>query len=306
MENPAGNNLAAKILAVILAAILWMYVMNEQNPPIEASFAVPLEQKNLLANHLVSNVPDTVRVRLRGPRSIIAGISANDIKCFIDLANLTEGKHTVKVNLIIPSALEVIEVNPDKVVLTIEKIISRQLPVEIRLKGNALVGMVVGKTSSEPSEVAIEGAASEVESVLRVVSNVDLTGKNADFAEEIKLIALNRDGKEVQGVTIRPSKINVHISLLKQQNKAVVGIKYLTFGELPQGIILKNITTQPDKIELSGLKEDIDKIPYVYTEPINLTGITQSTVREVNLQLKEGIVASNNKVTVNINVESAR
>jgi len=64
MSKITSNNLTAKIVALILAAILWLYVMNEQNPPIESSFSLPVEVRNGQTNLVVSDLPDTVRIKL--------------------------------------------------------------------------------------------------------------------------------------------------------------------------------------------------------------------------------------------------
>ena len=40
------RNLPAKILALCVAVILWVVVMNDQNPAIEGSFNVPLAVVN--------------------------------------------------------------------------------------------------------------------------------------------------------------------------------------------------------------------------------------------------------------------
>lgn len=62
------KNVVMKIFAIILAIILWLYVMNEQNPPIESSFNIPLEVRNTATSNVVSDVPETVRIKIRGPR----------------------------------------------------------------------------------------------------------------------------------------------------------------------------------------------------------------------------------------------
>ena len=68
------RNWVAKILALILAFILWIYVMNEQNPPVEATFSVPLEVQNLADPLILQDAPDYIRIKVKGPRSIVAGI----------------------------------------------------------------------------------------------------------------------------------------------------------------------------------------------------------------------------------------
>ena len=67
------KNLTAKIIALIMAIILWVYVMNEQNPPVETSMDTPLEVRNLSTSVIAVDIPETVRVKVRGPRTLIIG-----------------------------------------------------------------------------------------------------------------------------------------------------------------------------------------------------------------------------------------
>ena len=305
MDNlPGKNNTTAKILCIILAAVLWLYVMNEQNPPIESSFTVSLETRNLTENLVLIDVPDSVRVKVRGPRSIIAGVRGSDIKAYIDLNTLGEGRHTVKVNTMIPASLELVEVNPDKAVLRLDAAVSRQIPVEIKLIGTAPTGIVVGKASTNLEQITIEGPKSLVSGVDKIIAPVDLTGKNSDFTTEAQLSAVNKEGKQVEGVSLYPDKVTVSLNMVKGLSKKLVEVKPVTYGELPPGITLKSITANPAKVEISGPFDIVDKMDLMYTEPINLAGITQNTSLEVKLQFKdEGLVAKQERITINIGVD---
>ena len=71
-------------MCVIVASILWVYVMNEQNPITTRSFTVPLQTVHLQDDMLVKDLPETVNVRVSGTRSQIAALRTADVKAFID------------------------------------------------------------------------------------------------------------------------------------------------------------------------------------------------------------------------------
>lgn len=304
MGKISSNNLTAKILALILAAVLWIYVMNEQNPPIDSTFTVPVQLRNSHTGMVVTDVPDTVRVKLRGPRSIIAGVLTNDIQCSIDLKGLGEGRHNVKFVTQVPGSLEIVETNPDKAAIRIEAAISRQLPLEVRLTGNAAAGAVVSRVTSSQEKVTFEGPRTAVESVEKVSVPVDISGRSADFQTSVPAVPVNRAGKEVEGLTMIPDKVQVSVAVGKESQKKTIDIRPLTYGELQSGYTLNSITTEPAKVEVTGLADLLDKLDFVYTEPVNLSGIRNSTKQEVKLQLKEGLAATQNVIVVNIVVES--
>ncbi|SMC97553.1 CdaR family protein [Sporomusa malonica] len=298
------KNITPKIFAIILAVVLWLYVMNEQNPPIESSFTIPLEVRNVATSYVVVDAPDTVRVKVRGPRSIVAGVLNQDLKAYIDGKGLTEGRHNIKVSAALPASLELVEINPDKIQLRLDTTISRQVPVEVRLSGTPAKGAVVGKVAASHDQVTLEGPKNLVGTVEKVVAVADLSGKNTDFTVGAPLVPVTREGKEVEGLTIYPDKTGVVISLTAGITKKVLDVKPVTQGELPAGLVIKSIVTQPNKVEVRETVpgKGVDKLETIYTEPVDLSNIGKDTDREVKLELQEGLTGTPGTVIVNIRV----
>ena len=300
MTNMPQKNLAAKILALIMAIILWIYVMNEQNPPVEVSFSIPLEIQNLTTPYTVAEAPETVRVKVRGLRKVVAFVSSEDIKAYLDLRGASEGRQAVKVHVVIPPNLELAEVNPDQAIVRIDTAAARQIPVEIHYSGAVAAGAMVGRAAAAPVQVAVQGPKSLVDTVDRVIATVDLNGKNADFTTETPLKAVSRDGKLVDGISFTPSKVAIAVTMSKVPNKKTVEIKPQTYGDVGSGFVLKRIAVEPETIEVQGSSQELEKIDAVSTLPINLSGLTKDSTQEVKLQLKEGITAAQMSVTVHI------
>lgn len=302
MEEARGKNITTKILALIMAVTLWLYVTNEQNPPVEASVSVPLEVRNVAASLVAVDAPETVRVKVRGPRSITAGLTPQDIRAFLDLRGLAEGRHPARVYAQVPTSLELVEIQPDKVTVRVDGKASRTLPVEVRVTGTATAGTVVAKATIAPQQVTVEGPKGIVESVDRAVVSLDLTGKSADFTAQQVPLLISRDGRAVEGLTVYPDKISVTASLARGVNKKTVDVKTIIYGDLAPGTALKAVVTAPVQVEVSGDPQVLDKLDFVYTEPISIAGIAKDTDKEVKLQVKEGVVASQDTVLVKISV----
>lgn len=302
MDRWGGKNVSAKIFALILAAILWMYVMNEQNPPVESTVTIPLELRNLSGKVIVVDAPEEVRVKVRGPRNSVAGLLPKDIKSYLELKGLPEGRHTVKVNPVIPLSLELVEVTPDKVQIRLDSAASRQLPVEIKIIGATPVGILVDKVSADPMKVTVEGPRSQLDAVEKVVANIDMTEKRSTFTVSAPLMALTKDGRELDGLGVSPEKSSVTVVLVQGSAKKLVDVKPIAYSELPPGIVLKRIITEPDKVEISGNPQALAKTDSIYTAPINLAGINKDTTMEVKLQPKEGISSLQGTVKVHITI----
>jgi YbbR domain-containing protein len=298
------KNITPKILAIILAIVLWLYVINEQNPPIESSFTIPLEVRNAATSYVVVDAPDSVRVKIRGPRSIVAGVLNKDLKAYIDIKGLTEGRHNIKVSAVIPSSLELVEVNPDKVQFKLDTTVSRQVPVEVRLTGAAAKGSIVGKAVASYGQVTVEGPKNIVGTVEKVIASVDLAGKNAEFTVGAPLVPVTQAGKEVEGLTIYPEKTGVAVSITAGIAKKMLDVKPVTQGELPSGLVIKSIVTKPEKLEVREIipGKGVDKLEAIYTEPLNLSDISKDTTRELKLEMPEGLAGAQGTVIVTIQV----
>lgn len=306
MMEQRNKNIVAKVVALVLATVLWLYVMNEQNPPIETTFNAPLEIRNVAQSTIIMDAPETVRVKLRGPRSLVAGVMPKDIKPFIDVKGLAEGRHSLKVNVLLPASLELVEITPDKTSVKIDAAMQRKLAVSVRMTGIAGTGIVVGKTAANPGQVTVQGPKSIIDAIDKVVASVDLTGKTKDISEDVPVIIYGRDGREIEGLLVSPPKVTVTAALSQIPDKKTVDVKTVVYGDLPTGITLHRISGTPDKVELQGDPFVLEKIEFIYTEPINISGIDKTVTKNVKLQLKEGVTAIPDTISVQLEVGAPR
>ena len=187
------ENWTLKLLSLLFALILWMFIMGERRQ--EVGYRVPLELQNIPADLMIANeVPSLVDVRVSGPRTLLMKVSPNDISIAVDLTDLQPGLTTFKrleERLNLPSGLRVTRLSPSFIDLKLERIKQKKVPVQIALVGEPLQGYQVGKVLATPSQVLIEGAESELKSVSSVTTEqVDLHGVNQGFSQIVPLVHL--------------------------------------------------------------------------------------------------------------------
>jgi YbbR domain-containing protein len=301
MERLPKKNLTAKVIALIMAIILWVYVMNEQNPLVETSMEIPLEVRNLSSSIKAADIPEAVRVRVRGPRALIVGLVQKDIKAYIDLKGLGDGRNTLSVATNIPTNVELVEVSPSDINFRLDTIISHQVPVEAKIVGAAGPGGVVSKITYSSQNITVKGPSEMVDTVVKAVVDVDLAGKNADFTTNGNITLLDARNKKVEGLGTNPGDVSVTVAFAPVINKKMVEVKPNIVGVVPKGVVLNRITITPEQIEISGDEKTFEKIQFLYTEPIDIAAIDKETVVEVKLQIKEGVLVTKNTVSVNIN-----
>ena len=73
------ENLIPRIVTLIVACGLWLYVMSEQNQVIERDFVVKLQQRNVAENMVVLNAPDNIKVKVSGQRSLLGGVTEKEV-----------------------------------------------------------------------------------------------------------------------------------------------------------------------------------------------------------------------------------
>src|ERR1051325_9950582 len=85
------NNWLLKIVALVLATMLWMAVANEASS--EIGLDVPLDYRNIPPQlEITGDMTNTVQVRLRGSSNVIKGLTARDVSTTIDLSKMTTGE----------------------------------------------------------------------------------------------------------------------------------------------------------------------------------------------------------------------
>lgn len=298
-----NRNLPAKIVALVVAIVLWFFVMSEQNPAIESSFTVPLEVHNVSEGYTLNYKKDSVRIKVKAPRSMFAMASDKEFRAFMDLSALEEGKHAVKVQTILPQGFELVNISPETVMVEIDKIIEKDIRVDVAFSGTPESGVTVGSAVPDRGIVAVEGPRSEIETVSRVVGYIDLSGIDRDFVVDAPLVAMNMDGKEVAGVKINPPSVKVSASIVKGLYKKTVEIKPVLDDDLPSGLEITSVKLDPAKVEIYGDQRLVDKIDFVQTEKLSLADIVNVKHRQAKLDLPLGINTTSGIVNAYIEYE---
>ena len=297
------RNLPAKIIALFVAVILWVVVTNDQSPAIEGSFNVPLTVVNSPEGYKITKSDDSVKIKVRGPRSLFVSATADDFRAYVDLDGVEDGKQDCRVQTALPQGFELVEVAPETVTFDLDKIIQKQMRAEVIVTGASAAGTTVAKVTQNASFVTLEGPESAIESVVRVVGYVGLAGNSSDFTLQVPLTAINADGREVQGVKVVPGSTEVSVQLARGLTKKIVTIHPVLQENLPKDYELGDVRTDPIKIEIAGDSKTIESLSAIDTEPIDLSKVTATKKLTVGLALPDGITVTNREVNVTVEVK---
>ena len=297
------RNLPAKIIALVVAVVLWLFVMNEQNPQIEGSFTVAVELRNVPEGYKITQSEKSVKLKVRGARSFFVSAEPEGFKAYADLDGLDSGEHEVKVKAVLPQGFELVDAQPETVSVTLDKIVRRAVRIDLIVTGSASAGYTVGKISQSANTTVIEGPESRVAEVDRVIGYVGLSGNRDDFTLQVPLTPINSDGKAVDDVDLLARTVEVSVQLARGLTRKIVSIHPVLDDVLPEGFTLGEVQVEPTKIEIAGDAALISKVASIDTEKIVISDMKESGKKTVHLAIPNGVAISNREVTVTVELK---
>ncbi|MFO7982789.1 MAG: CdaR family protein [Desulfuromonadales bacterium] len=185
------ENWLLKVLSLIFAAVLWFFVMGEQE--VDRRYSIPLELKNVPPDLTVTNeVPAQIDVRISGPRTLLVNLDEKRISIPLDLEGLSAGTTTfrrLEERLNLPTGLKVTRVSPSHVEVQLDRIQEKSLPVKVALVGKPAEGFMVDSVRTDPARIRVEGAEK------------DLRGLEAISTEPLSVEMLKEDFEKVLSLT---------------------------------------------------------------------------------------------------------
>ena len=297
------ENIFARIICLLIACAMWVYVMTDQNPIVERSVEVHLQQNNLPNNMMVFNAPEKILVRVRGSRTqVMADNLDKQISASINLKNITEGQQSLPITVTYAGG-EVVTVTPKEVSIYVDTVSEKKVPVTTRIVGAVSSDMTIGASVITPPEVTLRGATHRIDKVNKVVAPIDVTDHTGSFEAESDLVAVSDDGYDIPNMRIIPERVMVQATMVSQMLSTNVPVKLVMTGELPKGIVVTKTEILPESIRITAPPSVLKELKEVKTKPMDISKLDGSVVSAVELDLPEKIIPELRTVQVRISVE---
>ncbi|MDD2970594.1 MAG: CdaR family protein [Lachnospiraceae bacterium] len=318
MKKMLTNNLGLKILAVLFSIILWLIVVNINDPVISVSFyGIPVEIIN--ADSIVSqgkmyeilDGTDSIDVVVKANRSVADSLSKDNIKAVADMEQLTF-MDTVGIQLSsnkYNDKLDSITSSTDSLKVNIENMRKNQLVVSCETVGEPETGYMLGNITTDQNLVRLSGPESAISKVSKAVASVNVAGMTSDISTAVELKLYDEDGNQIDNkkITTNISSVNVNVEILA---KATVPLAYETVGTPAAGYaITGQITGTPGTVAIAGKKSVIDTISEIGIGDLNVTGQSSDMTTMINIKdyLPEGVryigTSSDVNVTIVVGIE---
>ena len=287
------NKNANLILSIIIAIVLWGFVLINVNPTVEQAFEnIPVSiqnQETLLQRGLALTTEDYfVSVVIKGKRSDIVKIGEEDIVPIMDVYGYALGTNYIPVKIEIPENLSLATVSDPKLEVVIEEYVVSNRMVEIQFLGELASGKEPGNIEISPRQVEVKGAKSRVEAVSRLLAEVSLEEIGTQGIVTAKIQALDKNGSVVNGVGLSATNLSVSGTLLSVKT---VPLFVPIQGEIPAGYELETLNFPP-QVTIVGEDAALGAITGITAAGIDISAINVTTVLPVDLNLPKDVFLS--------------
>ena len=318
MKKKIKNNLDLKILAVLFAIILWLIVVNIDDPIKTVQFSgVEVQILNgdeLEAQGKVYEILDgtgEITVTVKGRRSIVEDISKENITAVADMKDLTT-MNTLSIEVSsnkYGNELDDIKSDQENVRISIEDLKKVQKVIEIDIVGEPDDGYILGTLTTALNQIYLEGPESLIGKVSSARAQLDVDGVKANVSSSIPIKLYDSNGKEINderiSMNIRTVSVNQEILMTKE-----VPVEFRVGGAPAEGYALTGeITSDINTVVIAGRKsvlDDIDSI-VVPENVLNVDDLRSDLEVRVNLQdyLPGNVIFADSTMSVytKVNVE---
>ncbi len=304
-----GQNIGTLVLAFLLAILVWVVAVNEENPPETRILAqeVPIELLGKSDDMLIiGSVVSSTRVGLTAPRLTWEKLSARQVRVTADVTGLEPGAYTLPLSATTTETnARDLTLDPAEITITLERSATRAIPVEVTLLGEPAAGYEAEQPQLSAEAVTVFGPSSAVGRVSSILARLSIEGLRGDFRGTVNFLPVDSAGNPVGGVTLTPATAQVTVPITQREGYRDVAVKLVITGQVASGYQVTNITVAPNFITVASSDPRlVEQMPgFVNTLPLDISGASDDVVRRLPLELPAGVTVDGEQVVlVQVNI----
>ena len=271
MKKSLTNNIGLKLLAFVFAFLLWLLVVNTDDPVMDQVYkdiTVTVEHEEVITQaetkktYQILDNTQTVDVTVTAKRSVLNKIKAENIVAVADMKELYLDS-MIPIEVRIPGyedSYEEAVTNPRNLQVRIEENASKTLPITPTTTGTVRDGYLLGEVKANPEKVTLNGPESVINTITKVIAEVNVSGLSQDSELESSIILYNSDNEIVDQSLLGNNLGNIGVS---------VEVKLLTIKSVPlsidtssivaaEGFSIADIIYAPQEIQIAGEEGALD------------------------------------------------
>ena len=316
MKTVSNKNFLFVILSVLSATIIWMLLANNINPLVHERVSIPIE---IRVDSELSDAGRSFTLPIDNQKVVldyfvrqddIGKVTANDITAYVNIqkdeSSFVDIKYQFndKRNL-----MHAITYDKEQVYVTVEDMAHKSIKVTYNIKGRlASENLAVAYVSVEPSEVFVNGPATEVDKVTKIAFDIDISGNDQNFTGNARPLMYDSEGNSLsKDLTLSNTTVNYIVSI---NSTKTVSFTTSTKGNVAAGYSFAGITVNPSNITISASNDVLSMVQAINIPEIDITDFTENKEFEYTIMeiLPRGVknVSSNKVIKVTVMVNNIR
>lgn len=288
------NNFGLKVAALFFSVVLWLVVVNIDDPTQAKSFTTSITVTN--ADYMTqqgkyfeakdSNLQVTFKVST--VRSVMKNLSNTDFRAVADMENIEQVDGVYRVPIEITATRYASAVNfqgkTQYMEVNVEDLVLSQFSIKAKTVGDAAENYAVGDMRVSPNILKVTGSESVVSQIDHVEATIDVTGASADLTDSVVPVVYDADG-----VAVDTSKLSFNIDKVTI-SATILNIRNLTVevepsGTVADGYVCTGVTINPNKIAVKGTPETLNAAGNIVipSDQLDISGATGNVVKTINI-----------------------
>jgi YbbR domain-containing protein len=291
MRKLSKNEIILRVVSVVLGTFLWYLVLNSSNPIETKNITVSLRIMNedVLADNslgLVSqSTVEKVTVTIKGRKNDIDGMISDSIIAYADYSEVTEqGEYTLDIGITnTDDKISVISFEPKDLDLAVDEVVEKSFTLDIVTIGEPAEGYKLISVLSNPEQISVKAFKSEINTIDSVIVQFDATNINKDKTVTKYIQFLNDKGEEIQMFS-KTETVELDVTVGKE-----VTVNVVIEGTPAEGYYFDSVLTNASYLYITGPFDVISKMNEVKTYAVNIDGLSESALFEIEPSLANNI-----------------
>lgn len=316
------NNFGLKILAALFAVVLWVVVVNIDDPVKTKMYTTSVQPANEAyiteqgKYYEWLEGKNTISFNVSATRSVLEKLSSSDFSAIADMEKIeyAEEGGTCRVPITITATKSSSDVTISSKQLYLEVVLEDlgtcQKAIMANTRGNVADGCALGELKIVGSNVLkISGPYSIVSQIDTAQATINVDGMSEDVTDSVVPVLYDEKGNVIDTTKLRLSLNTVTISA-QILNTKDVALEFSTAGTVAEGYMQTGIEHNLDTVRIKGEAATLNPINKITipAEVLDVTDISEDLVTTVDISsyLPAGtslVLNSDAKVEVTVKVE---
>ena len=282
------SNITIFIISLLLAILIWILASQENDPTLLQSFQLPVDIVGQSEDNNLEISTDTIVVVVEAPSSVMQTLGPDDFSAVIDLSEVVLGEEValpITVNTKTPGT-SVNSHSPETVNVRLEQLVTKDVPVILDVRGSVARGHTQGEPLIDPETITVVGTAEQVEPLNSARVTVFLNNVRDTFTSTPFPVFYDRQGQissvsSLDSVSAESVAITIPVEESADFAEKIIDVDWS--GQPADGYRLLGINVEPPSALLQGSPSSLNALTQVTTEPIDITGLTETFAQPVIL-----------------------